>query len=92
MISPISQETLLDLMKRLCRRVHGEDWVVDWEFTLWRCALGQDKVEGVTYGDMATLLSCSRTEGGWWRSVAGVSVFVPYEEWKPLVKQSREGA
>lgn len=84
------KESLLTLMKRLCHRVHGEDWVADWEFTLWRCTLGQDRIENVSYADMATLLSLSREEGGWWRSVAGVSVFVPYEEWKPLVKQRRK--
>ena len=86
------KESLLVLMKRLCRRVHGEDWVADWEFILWSCALGQGKIEGIAYGDMALLLSSSRAEGGWWCYVAGVPSFVAYEEWKPLVKQRREDA
>jgi len=80
-------KSLIETMKSLCRRVHQEDWVQGWEFDLWKCSVGKASIDKIGYGDLASLLSLSRADGGWWTFSSGEYIFVTHKEWASIVNK-----
>lgn len=74
-------------VRSLCQRVHREEWVMGWEFALWRCITGKAMLQGIGYSEMASLLALAREAGGWVRQENGDLVFVALEEWRQTVKE-----
>jgi hypothetical protein len=80
------REALMSEVRSLCRRVHNEDWVMGWEFALWRCITGKAMLQNIGYPEMASLLALAREAGGWVRHEEGDLIFVSMEEWRQIVK------